>query len=123
MNLSAPSDFPLTAFKDVQNSFSETPKNFKSEKIQNQASNGERQALHFGVRPVPNDRFIWNLHLLKPVMNNLHPDWLLFITHGFVDQSNVSVYGRSIYMTLIARRSNKYAGTRFLKRGANFEVR
>lgn len=42
--------------------------------------------------------------------------------HGFVDQSNVNVYGRSFYVSLIARRSRKYAGTRFLKRGANFEV-
>ena len=34
----------------------------------------------------------------------------------------ISIYGRSIYVTLIARRSRKYAGTRFLKRGMNDEV-
>ena len=45
------------------------------------------------------------------------------MTHGFIGQSNVSVFGRSMYITIIARRSNKYAGTRFLKRGANFDVR
>lgn len=43
--------------------------------------------------------------------------------HGFIGQSNVSIFGRSIYVTLIARRSNRYAGTRFLKRGANCNVR
>ena len=32
------------------------------------------------------------------------------------------MYGKSIYLTLIARRSNKFAGTRFLKRGANCDV-
>jgi hypothetical protein len=32
-----------------------------------------------------------------------------------------SIYGRAIHVTLIARRSNRYAGTRFLKRGANME--
>ncbi len=42
--------------------------------------------------------------------------------HGFIGQSNVSIFGRSVYVTLIARRSNKYAGTRFLKRGANSKV-
>lgn len=42
--------------------------------------------------------------------------------HGFIGQSNVSIFGRSIYVTLIARRSNRYAGTRFLKRGANCNV-
>lgn len=31
------------------------------------------------------------------------------------------VFGRPVYLTLIARRSNKFAGTRFLKRGANCE--
>ncbi|KAK8761188.1 hypothetical protein V5799_027548 [Amblyomma americanum] len=34
---------------------------------------------------------------------------------------NWSVYGRPIYLTLIARRSQKFSGTRFLKRGANCE--
>jgi hypothetical protein len=32
-----------------------------------------------------------------------------------------SIYGRAFLLTLIARRSNRYAGTRFLKRGANME--
>jgi hypothetical protein len=52
----------------------------------------------------------------------LHQDWLLHVTHGFVGQSSVCVYGKPVYMTVIARRSARYAGTRFLKRGSNFEV-
>ena len=36
---------------------------------------------------------------------------------------DICVYGRPIYVTLIARRSKEFAGTRFLKRGANDEVR
>lgn len=51
----------------------------------------------------------------------LHPDWLLYIIHGFIGQSSINVFGRAIYVTLIARRSSRYAGTRFLKRGANFQ--
>lgn len=35
---------------------------------------------------------------------------------------DINVYGKPLYVTLIARRSNKYAGTRFLKRGTNDEV-
>ncbi|ROL45221.1 Polyphosphoinositide phosphatase [Anabarilius grahami] len=31
------------------------------------------------------------------------------------------IYGRPVYVTLIARRSSRFAGTRFLKRGANCE--
>ena len=48
-------------------------------------------------------------------------DWVLPIIHGFVDQGNVSIYGSPVLLTLIARRSNRYAGTRFLKRGANYD--
>ncbi|XP_020292603.1 polyphosphoinositide phosphatase isoform X2 [Pseudomyrmex gracilis] len=77
--------------------------------------------MDYGVRSNPNRRFVWNSYLLKPVEKDLHPDWILYIIHGFIGQSNVSIFGRSMYVTIIARRSNKYAGTRFLKRGANFD--
>lgn len=75
----------------------------------------------YGIRHKPHRKFVWNEYLLKNIEYDLHPDWIIYVIHGFIDQSNISVFGRSIYVTLIARRSNKYAGTRFLKRGANFE--
>jgi hypothetical protein len=34
----------------------------------------------------------------------------------------MSVFGRTVYITLIARRSRHFAGARFLKRGINDEV-
>ncbi|XP_035223764.1 polyphosphoinositide phosphatase-like isoform X2 [Stegodyphus dumicola] len=71
----------------------------------------------YGVKVKPHWRFVWNSYLLEQV--DLHPDWLLYITHGFVGQANLCIYGHSVYLTLIARRSQKFAGTRFLKRGAN----
>jgi hypothetical protein len=49
----------------------------------------------------------------------LHKDWMLELIHGFINQSSISIYGLPIYVCLIARRSKNYAGTRFLKRGAN----
>ena len=51
----------------------------------------------------------------------IHHDWILNIIHGFVDQANISVYGSPILLTLVARRSCRFAGTRFLKRGANYK--
>ncbi|XP_051155990.1 polyphosphoinositide phosphatase isoform X2 [Leptopilina boulardi] len=81
---------------------------------------GERY-IDYGVRSNPHRRFVWNSHLLSSVERELHRDWILYVIHGFIGQSNVSVFGRSLYITIIARRSNKYAGTRFLKRGANFD--
>lgn len=83
---------------------------------------GTEKYIDYGVRSNPHRRFVWNSHLLKPVEKDLHRDWILYVTHGFIGQSNVSIFGRSMYITIIARRSNKYAGTRFLKRGANFDV-
>jgi len=63
-------------------------------------------------------KFVWNEYLMQG-MGCIDTEWILPIVHGFVDQSNVSIYGKPIYVTIIARRSKKYAGTRFLKRGAN----
>ncbi|KAF2893513.1 hypothetical protein ILUMI_12659 [Ignelater luminosus] len=86
-----------------------------------QKNRNKNKTQEYGIRTKPHRKFVWNTHLLSPVEKELHPEWLLYITHGFVDQSNVNIFGRSVYVTLIARRSSKYAGTRFLKRGANFQ--
>ncbi len=37
-------------------------------------------------------------------------------------QYNLNVFCRSIYLTLICRRSQRFSGTRFLKRGGNCKV-
>lgn len=85
-----------------------------------------------------NTMFVWNHYLLRPAPVELRTtyDWCTPIIHGFVDQAStqryvlcelrlltfcaeISNYGRSIYITIIARRSRFYAGARFLKRGAN----
>ncbi|XP_068202078.1 polyphosphoinositide phosphatase isoform X1 [Palaemon carinicauda] len=105
----------------------ESPPSKKKEKVKGcipEGTNSTKKSsstIYYGVRNKPHKKFIWNGYLLKPVEDILHPAWILPITHGFVAQSNISVYGRSFYLTLIARRSCCYAGTRFLKRGANYE--
>ncbi|XP_050728957.1 polyphosphoinositide phosphatase-like isoform X2 [Eriocheir sinensis] len=76
---------------------------------------------YYGTRTKPKKKFVWNSYLLQPAEETLHPAWILPIIHGFITQNNISVYGRSFFMALIARRSCRYAGTRFLKRGANHE--
>ncbi|XP_023722312.1 polyphosphoinositide phosphatase isoform X3 [Cryptotermes secundus] len=87
----------------------------------NDVNHSKNKTVDYGVRNKPHRRFVWNSHLLEKIEGTLHPDWILYVTHGFVGQSNICIYGRSMYVTIIARRSNRYAGTRFLKRGANFE--
>ena len=85
----------------------------------------ERQTLQRGQADAPvrhhNSMFVWNDHLLGPALTALKStnDWCLPLIHGFVDQATLSVYGRTIHITVIARRSRFFAGARFLKRGAN----
>ncbi|KAL2082219.1 hypothetical protein ACEWY4_022037 [Coilia grayii] len=74
-----------------------------------------------GIKNEPYDKYVWNGRLLDKVKDTLHPDWLLYIIHGFCGQSKLLIYGRPVHVSLIARRSSRFAGTRFLKRGANCE--
>lgn len=68
-----------------------------------------------------NERFMWNVALLEPVFQSFDKvyDWFQPIIHGFIDQVKVSVFQIQIYITLIARRSHRFAGARFFKRGVN----
>lgn len=67
------------------------------------------------------EMFQWNQFLLQPMMLQLNTayDWFRPIMHGFVDQAKISDFGRSVLVTIIARRSHYFAGARFLKRGVN----
>ena len=68
-----------------------------------------------------NEMFVWNHYLLQVAFAHLqgHAKWCVPIIHGFIDQAKLSVFGKSVFITLIARRSRHFAGARFLKRGAN----
>lgn len=85
----------------------------------------ERKAHQDGLpRPLDQDyntMFIWNNHLLGPAIATLKKpwEWCLPIIHGYVEQAKMPIYGRFVYITIIARRSRFFAGARFLKRGAN----
>ncbi|CDH60697.1 domain-containing protein [Lichtheimia corymbifera JMRC:FSU:9682] len=68
-----------------------------------------------------NDMFVWNQYLLKSGFKDINSQsgWILPLIYGFVDQAKISVFGRNVVITLIARRSRHFAGARFLKRGVN----
>ncbi|CAL5873255.1 uncharacterized protein PFLUO_LOCUS7524 [Penicillium psychrofluorescens] len=82
---------------------------------------GHQDGLPKRLPPDYSTMFIWNHHLLGPAAASLkNPyEWCLPIIHGYVDQSKMSVFGRTVYIAIIARRSRFFAGARFLKRGAN----
>ncbi|EIW71658.1 hypothetical protein TREMEDRAFT_27142 [Tremella mesenterica DSM 1558] len=70
-----------------------------------------------------NSRFMWNHRLLTPAFDLDAPRgqsrWILPMIRGFVDQAKIQVFTRTIYLTLLARRSRFYAGARYLTRGVN----
>ncbi|KAJ2468961.1 phosphatidylinositol-3,5-bisphosphate 5-phosphatase, partial [Coemansia sp. RSA 2322] len=66
--------------------------------------------------------FVWNYQLICNTASAplaLACEWTLALIHGYVDQSKLSMFGRDVYITLIARRSRIFAGVRYLKRGVN----
>ncbi|CAN6307779.1 unnamed protein product [Urochloa humidicola] len=64
--------------------------------------------------------FVWNEFLTRAIRNHLkNTSWTVALVHGFFKQSKLPVSGKDIWLTLIARRSRHFAGTRFLKRGVN----
>ncbi|KAJ9179451.1 hypothetical protein P3X46_011239 [Hevea brasiliensis] len=64
--------------------------------------------------------FVWNEFLTRGIRNNLKNTlWTVALVYGFFKQVKLSASGRDFKLTLIARRSRHYAGTRYLKRGVN----
>ncbi|KAI3965281.1 hypothetical protein MKX01_036610 [Papaver californicum] len=65
-------------------------------------------------------RFVWNAFLTRGIRSNLKNTlWTVALVHGFFKQEKLSISGRDFNLTLIARRSRLYAGTRYRKRGVN----
>ncbi|GMH18112.1 hypothetical protein Nepgr_019953 [Nepenthes gracilis] len=64
--------------------------------------------------------FVWNEFLTRGIRSQLQNTlWTVALVYGFFKQATLSVAGRDYKLTLIARRSRHYAGTRYLKRGVN----
>ncbi|GMH17562.1 hypothetical protein Nepgr_019403 [Nepenthes gracilis] len=64
--------------------------------------------------------FVWNTYLTRQIRNHLgNTLWVVALIYGFFRQVKFSKSGRTFSVTLIARRSRHYAGTRYLKRGVN----
>lgn len=57
-------------------------------------------------------RFVWNEFLVKTLtIGGVGMDWIIPIIHGYVCQSEIKVFCRCLLLTIVARRSNRYAGT------------
>ncbi|CAD5211242.1 unnamed protein product [Bursaphelenchus okinawaensis] len=68
------------------------------------------------------NKFVWNEYLLQPFRkNDVSKKWTVELVHGYVNYQIVELPFAKLTLSIIARRSSRYAGTRFLKRGTNFE--
>ncbi len=72
----------------------------------------------------PTDMYIWNRYLLRNWSSSISQSskslWLLPLVKGFFMQRAFTVQGgKTLRLTLIARRSRHWAGTRYLRRGVN----
>ncbi|KAI3426648.1 SAC domain-containing protein [Psidium guajava] len=75
---------------------------------------------HESRRNLYETMFVWNEYLTRDIRNKLKNTlWTVALVYGFFKQVKLSVLGRDFLLTLIARRSRHYAGTRYLKRGVN----
>lgn len=64
--------------------------------------------------------FVWNAYLTRDLRTALSDTkWVLPLVHGSWQQRNLSIFGKIVQLTLISRRSRRFAGTRYLKRGIN----
>ncbi|KAI9102897.1 hypothetical protein K1719_023336 [Acacia pycnantha] len=64
--------------------------------------------------------FVWNEFLTREIRNILQNiSWTVALVYGFFKQVKLSISDREFNLTIIARRSRHYAGTRYLKRGVN----
>ncbi|KAL8118836.1 hypothetical protein AgCh_016361 [Apium graveolens] len=62
--------------------------------------------------------FVWNEFMTRGIRNHLKNTlWTVALVYGFFKQ--LQILGKDFHLTLIARRSRHYAGTRYLKRGVN----
>lgn len=73
--------------------------------------------------PQPQEIFTWNYYQTHGLESSLSSTtsfyWVLPIIHGSYEQRRFSIFGRTLDMILIGRRSRHYAGTRYNKRGTS----
>ena len=64
--------------------------------------------------------YLWNHYLIKDFYRILvKKKWVMPVIYGSVNQMNFKSETKNCTFVLIGRRSRRYAGTRYMKRGIN----
>ncbi|KAM6563264.1 hypothetical protein CsatB_023262 [Cannabis sativa] len=81
----------------------------------------QKNVLSSGEDGMPYDNmFVWNSYLTQSIRSRCNNSiWTIALVHGHFEQIRLSVFGRDFSVSLVARRSRHFAGTRYLKRGVN----
>ncbi|XP_017849082.1 phosphatidylinositide phosphatase SAC2 isoform X1 [Drosophila busckii] len=70
-------------------------------------------------QPQPDERFFWNKHMIRDILELNDKTWILPIIQGFV-QVEACVIGNDCFtLSLVSRRSRHRAGTRYKRRGVD----
>ncbi|KAF8114273.1 hypothetical protein N665_0039s0037 [Sinapis alba] len=84
--------------------------------LQKNICNTERGKIH------DDTMFVWNKYLTHGIRRILQNTvWTVSLVYGFFQQTKCLVSDEEFILTVIARRSRHYAGTRYLRRGVNDE--
>ncbi|KAL9891891.1 phosphatidylinositide phosphatase spermathreecae isoform 2-T3 [Glossina fuscipes fuscipes] len=67
----------------------------------------------------PDERFFWNMHMIKDIVQLNDKTWILPIIQGFVQVEPCVIGNEYFTLALVSRRSRHRAGTRYKRRGVD----
>uniref|UniRef100_B3NZZ3 GG24675 n=1 Tax=Drosophila erecta TaxID=7220 RepID=B3NZZ3_DROER len=67
----------------------------------------------------PDERFFWNMHMIRDLLNSNDKTWILPIIQGFMQVENCVIGNECFTLALVSRRSRHRAGTRYKRRGVD----
>ncbi|XP_017057139.1 phosphatidylinositide phosphatase SAC2 isoform X3 [Drosophila ficusphila] len=70
-------------------------------------------------QPQPDERFFWNMHMIRDLLSLNDKTWILPIIQGFMQVENCVIGNECFTLALVSRRSRHRAGTRYKRRGVD----
>ncbi|EDW15388.2 phosphatidylinositide phosphatase SAC2 isoform X1 [Drosophila mojavensis] len=71
------------------------------------------------AQPQPDERFFWNMHMIRDIIKMNDKTWILPIIQGFVQVEGCVIGNDCFTLSLVSRRSRHRAGTRYKRRGVD----
>ncbi|XP_052851077.1 phosphatidylinositide phosphatase SAC2 isoform X2 [Drosophila gunungcola] len=72
-----------------------------------------------GNQSMPDERFFWNMHMIRDLLDLKDKTWILPIIQGFMQVENCVIGNECFTLALVSRRSRHRAGTRYKRRGVD----